>query len=72
MNLEILRELADRCVAMAARVSVPIDDGRSFSLSISAGATLARPEEDPLELIRRVDELMYQSKERGRNRASIQ
>jgi len=40
-------------------------------VTISIGATLARPDEDSELLVRRADELMYRSKSGGRNRATI-
>jgi diguanylate cyclase (GGDEF)-like protein/PAS domain S-box-containing protein len=70
VNHEILTSLAKRCVLMAARISLPSSDGATISLSISVGATLARPGETAEELIHRADGLMYQSKMSGRNRTT--
>ena len=36
-------------------------------LTISAGFTLATPDDTPETLIKRADKLMYESKARGRN-----
>jgi diguanylate cyclase (GGDEF)-like protein/PAS domain S-box-containing protein len=72
VNIETMRKLAERCVVMVARVSIPNSDGSAISLSISAGATLAFPGSTAEELIRRADELMYQSKASGRNRATTE
>lgn len=71
INREILTNLAERCVLMAAEISLPSGDGATISLSISAGATLAHPGETAGDLIRRADELMYQSKMGGRGRITI-
>ena len=70
VNHEILATLAERCVTMVAQVSVPNDDGRAVSVSISVGAALASPGETAEELISKADKLMYQSKIAGRGRAS--
>jgi diguanylate cyclase (GGDEF)-like protein/PAS domain S-box-containing protein len=70
VNAEILRKLAERCVIMVARISIPASDGKALSLSISAGATLAFSGVAAAELIQRADKLMYQSKTSGRNRAT--
>ena len=42
-------------------------DGSPISLSISTGGTLAGPDDTPAALIKRADELMYQSKTGGGN-----
>lgn len=44
---------------------------KSLNVTISVGATLLRPYDTPETIVRRADELMYQSKEAGRNRVSI-
>jgi diguanylate cyclase (GGDEF)-like protein len=45
--------------------------GRPVRVTVSVGATMAVPGESVEELIRRADELMYQSKRAGRNRVSV-
>ena len=71
VNLEMLTKLANRCVLMAAGVSLPLIDGKKMALSISLGATLARLGETREELIHRADKLMYQSKMSGRGCATV-
>lgn len=44
--------------------------GLSLKVTISVGATLAKPDDDPQRLVARADELLYQSKSAGRNRVS--
>jgi len=72
INAETLTRLAERCIALVAQTAVPINDGERISLSISAGAALVHPDESAEELIHRADELMYQSKNSGRARATIE
>lgn len=55
VDQKILKMLAERCVTMISRISLPELDGGSIPLSISAGATLVRPDETAEELIRRAD-----------------
>jgi diguanylate cyclase (GGDEF)-like protein/PAS domain S-box-containing protein len=43
----------------------------SVSVTVSIGATLLRPGDDPAGAIHRADELMYQSKQAGRNTVSL-
>ena len=45
--------------------------GVSLSVTISLGGTLLRPGDTPESLVHRSDELMYRSKQAGRNRATI-
>ena len=61
-----LRVLAERCIALVRETSIVSDDGRSIHLSISVGAALSQLGEKATSLIRRADELMYQSKINGR------
>jgi diguanylate cyclase (GGDEF)-like protein len=69
VDLEILTVLVERCVTMVSRISLPLPDGGTISMSISAGASLVHPGVTAEELIRTADALMYQSKTNGRNRA---
>lgn len=68
---ESLTKLAERCVVMVTRISLPDSDGGNLSLSISAGATLAQLGESREDVVKRADELMYQSKMNGRDRATV-
>jgi diguanylate cyclase (GGDEF)-like protein/PAS domain S-box-containing protein len=46
-------------------------ENSSLSVTISTGATLLFPDDTPESAFRRVDDLLYQSKENGRNRVSL-
>jgi diguanylate cyclase (GGDEF)-like protein/PAS domain S-box-containing protein len=70
VNLETLKVLAERCVMLVAETAIFSNDGKSLALSISVGATLVHPGETTEELVQRADELMYESKKNGRNRAT--
>ncbi|MGD0940613.1 MAG: sensor domain-containing diguanylate cyclase [Terracidiphilus sp.] len=67
----ILRQLADRCGNRVARDSFFSIDDQLISLTVSQGATLARAQDSAATLIARADDLLYQSKTAGRNRATI-
>jgi diguanylate cyclase (GGDEF)-like protein/PAS domain S-box-containing protein len=70
VNNELLRGLAERCVAMVNQTSISGDNDELISLSISVGATLAGGGVTAEELIQRADKLLYDSKTAGRNRAT--
>jgi diguanylate cyclase (GGDEF)-like protein/PAS domain S-box-containing protein len=72
VNRETLKVLAERCVMLAAETSVPGKDGKPLALSVSVGAALVRPGKTAEELVQRADELMYESKKNGRNRATTE
>jgi diguanylate cyclase (GGDEF)-like protein/PAS domain S-box-containing protein len=72
VNREVLSSLAQRCVAMVAQTSVPSNDDKRISLSLSVGAVLSRPGETVEELVHRADVLMYRSKACGRSRATTE
>lgn len=48
-----------------------LNEGRTLSVTVSIGATLARDEDDPNSLMIRADQLMYFSKNAGRNRVTV-
>jgi diguanylate cyclase (GGDEF)-like protein/PAS domain S-box-containing protein len=70
VNHELLRGLAERCVAMVNQSSISGNNEELISLSISVGATLAGGGMTAEELIQRADKLLYESKTAGRNRAT--
>ncbi len=65
-----LRSVAER-LRMVVEHSWIERDGPPLHVTISCGATIARPEDDEHTLFRRVDELLYESKSAGRNHVSI-
>jgi diguanylate cyclase (GGDEF)-like protein len=72
VNEDVLSKLAERCVVLVAQTSIPSNDERLISLSISVGAALSRPGDSVEELIQRADDLMYRSKSSGRGRATTE
>lgn len=72
VDREMLAKLANRCVVLIAQTSVLGSDERRICLSSSVGAALLRPGESAGNLIQRADELMYQSKNGGRGRATTE
>jgi diguanylate cyclase (GGDEF)-like protein/PAS domain S-box-containing protein len=64
-----LRATAERFRALVEHSQT----GGAFPMhvTISAGATLARPEDTAESVVRRADELMYESKKKGRNRVTV-
>lgn len=72
VNLEILRELTQRCVALIGATTVLSGDGKRIPMTSSVGAALSRSAETAEELVHRADKLMYQSKTGGRGRATTE
>jgi diguanylate cyclase (GGDEF)-like protein/PAS domain S-box-containing protein len=69
--LDGVRDLADAKaltarMVEAARLPVPVWGG-SLSMSVSAGVTLAEPDETVEQVVARADRAMYLAKERGRD-----
>ncbi len=61
--------LADRLRAMIAVARIPVLQG-TLGVTISAGVTTVHPDEPGEEALARADKLMYESKQRGRNRVT--
>lgn len=65
------RRVAERARALVEQSGM--DHGRErLSVTVSAGAAIARPDDDAHSLVRRADELMYESKSLGRNRVTTE
>ncbi|HNR30474.1 MAG TPA: sensor domain-containing diguanylate cyclase [Candidatus Hydrogenedentes bacterium] len=70
INDEVLARVAERCRAVVEESRYQCA-GNEVRVTVSIGASIARPDEGPTELIDRVDQLMYRSKESGRNRVTL-
>jgi diguanylate cyclase (GGDEF)-like protein/PAS domain S-box-containing protein len=70
VDRERLGKVAEKLRQIIAQTEVEDQDAR-LSVTISIGATLARPDDTLQSLIQRVDQLMYQSKENGRDQVTL-
>lgn len=70
VNKEKLIPIADRFRMLVEKSSITIDSN-ILSVTVSIGATIARPDDTLETLIKRVEELMYQSKATGHNCVTI-
>ena len=64
-----LFDLAERMRVLVA-TSALVRGNEEIRATVSAGAAIARSQDDAESLVRRADELMYQSKKQGRNRTT--
>ena len=62
-----LEQLAERCCRMIDATLVPIATGAPLRIQASVGATLLRPGDHCSVALHRADQLMYASKDAGRN-----
>jgi diguanylate cyclase (GGDEF)-like protein/PAS domain S-box-containing protein len=67
---EGLETVAEKLRALVENSGVE-EDGKILKVTISIGATIAQPTDSLQSLIKRADELMYKSKQDGRNRVTI-
>lgn len=70
-NLPALQRVAERARALVASSSLAVG-GQHLQVTISAGAALVQPDDDPSRLIARADKLLYQSKTEGKNRVTLE
>ena len=66
-----LKAIAERFRRIVEEIVIPGDDG-NVRVTLSIGATLARKDDNVESLFKRADRLMYQSKNSGRNRISVE
>ncbi|GFO55385.1 diguanylate cyclase [Geomonas sp. Red276] len=67
---EVLAMVAERMRAVVEKSFVVVN-GERVSVTVSIGATVARPDDDLESVVNRADELMYRSKRGGRNRVTL-
>lgn len=65
-----LGALAERFRLLVAGSAAP-SGGGGIAVTVSVGATLARPGDDPATVVKRADTAMYESKRSGRNRLTV-
>jgi diguanylate cyclase (GGDEF)-like protein len=67
-----LRRCAERARALVASSGIPGGPtNHRISVTVSIGATLARPDDTVDSLIARADSLMYESKQAGRDTVTL-
>lgn len=64
-------KITDRFRRLIENSKFMLDNGNHLSATVSIGASIARVDDDKESIIKRVDELMYQSKKRGKNCVTI-
>jgi diguanylate cyclase (GGDEF)-like protein/PAS domain S-box-containing protein len=69
VNEEQLLQIADRALRLLEQSDLRVEAGK-IHVTVSMGATMAKPSDTLEELLERADQLMYQSKAAGRNRVS--
>jgi two-component system cell cycle response regulator len=67
---DILAHTSERCRALVARSTVPVE-GSQVRVTISAGAAMAAPGDSSESLLKRADQHLYSSKRSGRNRVRL-
>jgi len=69
-NEKNLQELGNRLRMLVEKSYIILADNK-LNVSISIGATIVRGDDDINTIIKRADELLYQSKRTGRNRLTV-
>jgi diguanylate cyclase (GGDEF)-like protein/PAS domain S-box-containing protein len=66
-----VRLVAEKIRALVEQSHLDMDDEHSLSITVSIGGTLILPEDSFDSFIGRADQLMYRSKQAGRNRVTV-
>jgi len=69
---ENLFKLSDRLRRLVEKSQLTIESGETLGVTVSIGATVARPGDTTETLVERADKLMFESKRRGRNLVSTE
>ncbi|HUI89839.1 MAG TPA: diguanylate cyclase [Anaerolineales bacterium] len=70
INLEGVKVVAEKIRRLVEQAKIQ-DGDKNLGVTISIGASVSRPEDTVESLIQRTDELMYKSKQNGRNRVTV-
>lgn len=70
INKEAVKAIADRFRSFIEGSSVRMDNER-LPFTVTIGATIARHNDDLVTVVKRADQLMYEGKEKGKNRVII-
>lgn len=70
INHDRLAQFAERCRTLIAQAALPVSTGE-LHITVSVGATMLRADDDAQAAVGRADDLMYQSKLKGRNRVTL-
>mgnify|MGYP004641241493 FL=1 len=62
--------IAERIRHLVENTVITNTDGQELQVTISAGITTSGPQDTPEHMLKRADDLMYQSKHNGRNRVT--
>lgn len=65
-----LRKIAERVRVLVEQSWIAVPENPELGVTISIGATMARPDDSVDSLVKRADQLMYASKQSGRNRVT--
>jgi diguanylate cyclase (GGDEF)-like protein/PAS domain S-box-containing protein len=72
INNDELLKVAEKLRALVDASSIQPEGFKNIiNPTISIGATISKPQDSPETIIKRADELMYESKQAGRNRVTI-
>jgi diguanylate cyclase (GGDEF)-like protein/PAS domain S-box-containing protein len=69
-SVEELRSISDKLRMLVESSHLDVAD-KNLVVTVSVGATLFLPQDNPETVVRRADELMYKSKQAGRNQVSV-
>ena len=70
VDMETLRMVAERLRVLIASSQITVE-GKPLGVTVSVGAASVRPGERKDQVIKRVDELLYEAKQTGRNRVCL-
>lgn len=69
-SADYLKSIAEKLRTLVEQSRLDLNE-ESFSATVSVGSTLLQTDDTPESVVRRADELMYQSKQAGRNRVTV-
>ncbi|GAB4485819.1 MAG: sensor domain-containing diguanylate cyclase [Anaerolineales bacterium] len=70
VDTQSLAAVTEKLRMLIERSRLDLPDGKSINVTVSIGASLIQPDDNVETIVKRADDLMYASKENGRNRVT--
>ncbi|RMF94545.1 MAG: sensor domain-containing diguanylate cyclase, partial [Candidatus Schekmanbacteria bacterium] len=71
IDKERLYAISKRFISLIRETAIPLNS-KSINISVSVGATMSEIDDTPQSILKRADDLLYESKKNGKNRITIE
>lgn len=70
-KLAVLKNIANKLRILVSKSELKLSSGKEIRVTVSIGGTLFKSNDSEVELVKRADSYMYESKAKGRNKVTV-